>query len=67
MLTLACMRYRIIYDKKRIKKCGKAVDCDFCRSLWELFVVLYIGRNKTEEKEKSERRIWLWIRLLKRF
>ncbi len=50
MFTSSSMRPRINEDQKRSKKCGKAVDCDFCRSLWELFVVLYIGRNKTEEK-----------------
>lgn len=54
MLTLACMRYRIIYDKKRMKKCGKAVDCVFCRGLVDFFVLLYIRRNNDRRKREEE-------------
>ena len=51
------MRYRI-YDKKsdfKIKqfneKSGKAVDCGFCRSLVDFFVLLYIGGDKEKQKK----------------
>ena len=46
------MRYRINYDKKRMKKSGKAVDCVFCRSLVDFFVITY---NIEEAKQKKKR------------
>ena len=46
-----------------IKNEGKNVEkllimC-FCRSLFDFFVLLYIGRNKDRRREKNERRRWL--------
>ncbi len=53
------MRYRI-YDKKSDfkinklnEKSGKAVDCGFCKSLVDFFVIRYnIEKTKTGEKER---------------
>jgi len=35
-----------------MKKCGKAVDCDFCRKLFVVFVLLY---NKKKQRQKKKR------------
>lgn len=48
------MRYRIDYDKKRMKKVEKLLIVCFCRKLLDSFVVLYIGRNKDRRKREED-------------
>lgn len=42
-----------------MKKVEKLLIVCFCRSLFDFFVLLYIGRNKDRRREKNERRRWL--------
>ena len=51
MDKIETMRYRINYDKKWMKKDGKAVDCVFLQKFIEFFCGIIYRRRKTEEDE----------------
>lgn len=47
------MRYRIDYDKKRMKKVEKLLIVCFCKSLVDFFVIRYnYRRNKNRRRER---------------
>ena len=49
------MRYRIDYDKKRMKKVEKLLIVCFCKSLVDFFVIRYnIEETKTEEERGGD-------------
>ena len=61
------MRHRMILDKKRMKKSGKAVGCVFCRGLVDFFVITYnIEEMKQKKNWRNERRRWLMDRFTKK-